>query len=387
MIMLGLLTVASCKNEIKDKIGYKTPEFYFADAIEIKGEPLDAEYVASNVFKCFYTPYGFLGSMRSEDDKLAHLADLKTGEIKVSACSFGRGPEEILISSPDLALYGNSLYMLDQRADWIKKVEIHGDTLKTFDLQKLSLGTYFAQAAEMISQEDLPNPELLSLVLNCLFALSKLDVSQMQVKSVFELRSACLAGYSPDLYGCYRCGCDYPDRFDISEGMLECHTCRNTGGGIRMPVTPGVLEAMRYIMIAESEDSLDTWSHLIPGWKSCREVLLEARYEYRNDTEKHRLQMQENFLLFTESFQFIPHLFWKSRFIPLALLFQDLYMLRKRMGSFIVPLRMQILNLQMRSVKCALQNSWISEFTFFDNCINLTEFCEQKSESAGKILL
>ena len=140
MIMLGLLIVASCKNEIKDKIEYKTPEFYFADAVEIKGEPLDAEYVASNVFKCFYTPYGFLGSMRSEDDKLAHLADLKTGEIKVSACSFGRGPEEILISSPDLALYGNSLYMLDQRADWIKKVEIHGDTLKTFDLQKLSLG-------------------------------------------------------------------------------------------------------------------------------------------------------------------------------------------------------------------------------------------------------
>lgn len=58
------------------------------------------------------------------------------------------------------------------------------------------------------------------------------------------------------------------------------------------------LEAMRYIMIAESEDSLDTWSHLIPIWKSCREVLLEARYEYRNDTEKHRMQMQENLLSF-----------------------------------------------------------------------------------------
>ena len=53
------------------------------------------------------------------------------------------------------------------------------------------------------------------------------------------------------------------------------------------------LEAMRYIMIAESEDSLDTWIHLIPGWKSCREVLLEARYDYRIDIEKHRLQMQQ----------------------------------------------------------------------------------------------
>ena len=38
------------------------------------------------------------------------------------------------------------------------------------DLCKLSLGTYFAQAAEVISQEDLPNPELLSLVWNNLFS-------------------------------------------------------------------------------------------------------------------------------------------------------------------------------------------------------------------------
>ncbi|MBO5952709.1 MAG: DNA repair protein RecO, partial [Oscillospiraceae bacterium] len=50
------------------------------------------------------------------------------------------------------------------------------------DLQKLTLGTYFAQVAEVLSQEDLPNPDLLSLVLNSLFALSRLCVSEWQVK-------------------------------------------------------------------------------------------------------------------------------------------------------------------------------------------------------------
>ena len=35
------------------------------------------------------------------------------------------------------------------------------------DLGNLSLGTNFAQAAEVLSQEDKPNSELLSLVLNC----------------------------------------------------------------------------------------------------------------------------------------------------------------------------------------------------------------------------
>jgi DNA repair protein RecO (recombination protein O) len=122
------------------------------------------------------------------------------------------------------------------------------------DLQKLSLGSYFAQAAETMSQEDLPNPDLLSLVLNCLFGLAKLDLPETMVKSVFELRSACLSGYTPDLYGCYRCGCNDPDRFDISEGRLECVACRDPAStGLRMPITPGVLDAMRYICNCDSK--------------------------------------------------------------------------------------------------------------------------------------
>ena len=44
------------------------------------------------------------------------------------------------------------------------------------DLTKLSLGTYFAQVSEVISQEDLPNPELQALLLNSLYALSSLNL-------------------------------------------------------------------------------------------------------------------------------------------------------------------------------------------------------------------
>lgn len=117
------------------------------------------------------------------------------------------------------------------------------------DLSKLSLGTYFAQAAEVVSQEDLPNPELLSLVLNCLYSLSKLDTDERKTKAVFELRTACIAGYTPDLSGCHGCGDLRPERFDISQGVLECTSCRDIGSnGIRMPVSAGVLDAMRYIV-------------------------------------------------------------------------------------------------------------------------------------------
>lgn len=117
------------------------------------------------------------------------------------------------------------------------------------DIQRLSLGTYFAQVAEVISQEDLPNPELLSLVLNCLFALSNTKVHDHKIKAVFELKTACYAGYYPDLSGCNRCNNQTPDRFDISAGVLECTSCRDEySKGLRMPVSTSALDAMRYIV-------------------------------------------------------------------------------------------------------------------------------------------
>ncbi|MBE6975440.1 MAG: DNA repair protein RecO [Ruminococcaceae bacterium] len=143
------------------------------------------------------------------------------------------------------------------------------------DLGRLSLGTYFAQVAETVSQEDLPNPELLSLTLNCLHGLAKLGLPEVKVKAVFELRIACIAGYQPDLFGCHHCGSQDPELFDISEGVLECGNCRTAAGGIRMPVNSGILEAMRYICLCDprklfafqlGQENLEQLSHLTEAY-------------------------------------------------------------------------------------------------------------------------
>lgn len=117
------------------------------------------------------------------------------------------------------------------------------------DLVRLSLGTYFAQVAEVVSQEDTPGSELMSLVLNCLFALASMPAAEEKIKAVFELRCACLSGYTPDLFGCHSCGNALADRFDVSAGVLECCACRSAeSDGLRLPVSPGTLDAMRYIV-------------------------------------------------------------------------------------------------------------------------------------------
>ena len=189
----------------------------------------------------------------NDNDALLSILTPNYGKITVKARGLRRKNSPLiapcqLLAYADFTLFEyRNMYTINEA----HSVELFSALRK--DLLKLSLGTYFAQAAETMSQEDLPNPELLSLVLNCLHALSKLDVPLTLIKAVFELRSACLSGYTPDLFGCYRCGCDDPDRFDISEGRLECAKCRNPeSSGLRMPITPGVLDAMRYICGCDS---------------------------------------------------------------------------------------------------------------------------------------
>lgn len=164
------------------------------------------------------------------------------------------------------------------------------------DIVKLSLGTYFAQVAELISMEDTPNPELLSLVLNCLFALSGLSLRENQIKAVFELRCACISGYTPDLFACNICGNQEPDRFDVSNGMLSCATCREYGAsGIRMPLTPSMLGAMRYIV-------------------SCNPKKLFS-FDASDDTLKHLAQVTELYLTTQLERGFSALDFYKSLFL------------------------------------------------------------------------
>lgn len=102
------------------------------------------------------------------------------------------------------------------------------------DLELLSLASYFAQAADVLSPEGEENPPFVSLLLNALYALGRLGLPQKLVKAVFELRAMCLSGYEPDLRGCAVCGAPEPDRFNISQGRAAVR-CLPHGGRERHP--------------------------------------------------------------------------------------------------------------------------------------------------------
>lgn len=149
------------------------------------------------------------------------------------------------------------------------------------DIQRLSLGTYFAQVAEVVSQEDMPNPAVLSLILNCLFALTDADANEWKIKGIFELRIAVLAGYEPDLSAC-GCGNAQPDRIDLTAGRLECSCCKDPDSlGIRVPVSAGVLDCLRYICACDSKKllSFSAGEATLASLSSITEAYLSTQLE------------------------------------------------------------------------------------------------------------
>ncbi len=120
------------------------------------------------------------------------------------------------------------------------------------DVTLLSLGSYFAELTDAVSYENIPAADVLSLLLNALYALSELRRPQLLVKAAFECKLMALSGFEPLLTACAVCGAAEPaaPTLDVSSGLLRCGTCPKSGG-LSVPLTPAVLAAMRYVLYGD----------------------------------------------------------------------------------------------------------------------------------------
>lgn len=187
-----------------------------------------------------------------ESDKILTLLTQELGKITVSARGCRKKGSPIAASCQLLAW--SELVLYDYKGRWSVK---EGQTLRLFrgiqaDLDRLTLGCYFAELAETLTVEGLPSPELLSLTLNSLHALDQMPQKPLAlIKTAFEWRCMCLAGYEPLFDGCAICGRNPPEKpqFHLKEGVLHCARCREeVGEGISMPLNGDALAALRYIV-------------------------------------------------------------------------------------------------------------------------------------------
>ncbi len=187
-----------------------------------------------------------------EADKILTMltSDFGKRTVKARAC---RRKNSKLTAGSQLLVYSD--LTLHQRGEYLTLNE--ADPQMQFwtvrqDLERLALASYFAEVTEHCAQEGEACPELLSLLLNCLYALDKLEKPLAQVKAAFELRLLCLTGYAPLLEGCAICGREDPEgpRLSLRQGLLHCAHCRDVeeGWGVSMPLSPAALAAGRYLV-------------------------------------------------------------------------------------------------------------------------------------------
>lgn len=124
------------------------------------------------------------------------------------------------------------------------------------ELESFALGSYFAECLEMFSGEDQPEPELMQLGLNCLYALSEALGSRNKIKAAFELRLMCMEGYAPVEECCPVCGrSDIRDPvFLPEEGQTVCRDCRKAGRAL--PLSDASLAALRHVVHAPAKKIL-----------------------------------------------------------------------------------------------------------------------------------
>ena len=194
-----------------------------------------------------------------ESDKILTVLTAEGGKRTVKAQGCRR--KGSALAAPSQLLVWSDMVLVEYRDRYSLKEASTAEEFRGLrgDLNKLALGSYFAEVTEAVAQEGIPQPELLSLLLNSLYALDKWNKPLPLVKAAFELRLLCEAGYEPMAEECVVCGEAHPDhpRLNLSEGVLHCARCRlEAGEGISMPLTPAALDALRYVISAPPQKFL-----------------------------------------------------------------------------------------------------------------------------------
>ena len=175
-------------------------------------------------------------------DRVIHLLTAERGRISVlvkGGKSFNG--KQTACSQP--FTYGN--YEIYQRGDkyWMRG----GSVITPFyelssSIVPMALASYLCELTDELTDEELAGsddaPQILRLILNSLYAVSRKLRPYEQIKAVFELRMAVISGYSPNLDGCSECGKKNADMtyLDVMNGRLICSDClEKQSGKLRIP--------------------------------------------------------------------------------------------------------------------------------------------------------
>ena len=188
-----------------------------------------------------------------ESDQILTVLTEDLGKITVSARG-ARKPKGKYTASSQLLAFSDLTMHHRQGRYYLNE----GRVISLFpglrqDVKLLSIGAYFAELLDVVSDVDVIDASLLSLGLNALHILSSDKKDARLVKSAFELKLMCESGYTPELAHCIVC--KRPEiqnpQLHLQAGGVHCKTCPPTMQGLSLSLDTGTLLALRHIVSAD----------------------------------------------------------------------------------------------------------------------------------------
>lgn len=124
-----------------------------------------------------------------------------------------------------------------------------------YDIEKLALAQYFCELALALAPEGDKAGDFLRLMLNSIYYLVNHKMNIDLIKSIFEMRILCLAGYMPNLVGCNCCGTYESQKMHFlnDDAIIVCHECMTFPNQESVILTNSALFAIRHIIYSDFE--------------------------------------------------------------------------------------------------------------------------------------
>ena len=186
-----------------------------------------------------------------ETDRLVTLFSKEHGIIKAFA-SGAKGIKSKKGSATSLLTYGS--FTIKNKNGSLRIYEATPITMffgAGDDIVVLTLAQYFCELAFNFAVNGTNNTEFLRLILNSLHFLTVAKRYPPLIKSITELRTAAISGYSPNLIACDGCGKFEDDvmYFNTEDGIITCGECERVEHTI--PIDRTMLTAMRHIVYSD----------------------------------------------------------------------------------------------------------------------------------------
>lgn len=224
-----------------------------------------------------------------DNDKILTILTPDLGKISVIARGVRReknankSASQLFVFS-ELVLYKNSgdMYLLNS-----------ADTIEQFydiriDIEKFYYVTYMCKLVCDIATSDEENSELLQLLLNTIYLLSKKKKDNMFLVTVFQVRLLRILGFMPILNKCACCEESDLKHFSIKYNGLLCNNCARLDTG-SIEFSDSMIASLKYILLADAKKiySFEISDMVLSELKLFIKIYLREKLEREYDIDKY----------------------------------------------------------------------------------------------------